>query len=307
MSKYCTNCGKEILDDWNICPECGTPHIDQEGSRVLIESEQDNSYFENNEREHLVASFKGKANWGNKVFEGKLLLTNLRIAGIGFTKEVRSKFTGKQTAAIIAAGLLAGPIGTGALSSIVKSDVEREIHSFEDLIENELAKTLSKEMLQNFNCNLPIIKAFNIERTSTLTYSIPLYPLYESGLKEIRFTIASTRDKQENKQDFRCRRAMIFDLIEKTLLKTHELSKYEINYESRLKPSDFEYYLFEFLVNNQGSAFTPDAIWKRKDKLGMPQEFNGTTPEQIGDGLDKLYSRDDVHRGYREGKYFYYY
>lgn len=23
MMKYCTNCGKELVDEWNICPNCG--------------------------------------------------------------------------------------------------------------------------------------------------------------------------------------------------------------------------------------------------------------------------------------------
>jgi len=291
-----------MLDESKICPECGTPHVDQEGGIIRIKRKQVNSYFENNEREHLIVSFNGKATWGNKVFEGKLHITNLRIAGFGLTKEAKSKGSGGLSLAAQFSDLV-------AFAEIVMGgtlDDKRDLHSVEDLIEYELVKTFSRELLQMFDCNLPIIKAFNIERTSALSYSIPLNPQYELGLPEIRFMITPKKDKKEKSKEFNRRRSMIFDLMEKNLLKTHELTKYEINYESRYKPSDLEYYLYEFLINNQGSAFTPDAIWKRKEQLGLPQEFNETSPEQIGNGLDKLYSRGDALRRYREGKYFYY-
>lgn len=174
------------------------------------------------ERENLVISFKGKVERYGEEFKGNLLLTNLRIGGIGAIKRIPM-----NAAAISLGGNIAGLLGASLMALATLDEKEKE-KSIKWAITREMRETFSDEELGKFKYNFPIIKAYSIKKSLTnISYSIELNYEHQFELKAIGFRITPFKNKKEKKKEFYYRRIAVLNTIEETLIKTHFLDEYE--------------------------------------------------------------------------------
>lgn len=174
------------------------------------------------EREHLVTSFKGKLERMGESFKGNLYLTNLRLGGTGTLKQISL-----NKKLIIGGWLLAGLVGATLMSFSTLDDKEKS-KSIKWAIKRELTNTFSDEELGKFKHNFPIIKAYDIEKSKdNIIYFIKLSYEHQIGLKAIGFKLTPLKEKNEKKNDFNIRRTEVLNRIEETLIKTQSLDDYE--------------------------------------------------------------------------------
>ncbi|HEC36931.1 hypothetical protein LCGC14_0473830 [marine sediment metagenome] len=178
--------------------------------------------YTNGEREHLITSFKGNLERVGAFFEGNLLLTNLRMAGIGTVK--RNPWDRAQYMAGYAIG---GLIGAAITSSFLK-DKQQKGDSIGWALERDMKNTFSEEALSKFKHNFPIINAYDIKKSITnLSYFVKLKYEHEFGIKAIRFIVTPLQEKLEKRGDFYTRRQEVLNRIEETLINTQLLKDYE--------------------------------------------------------------------------------
>ncbi len=174
------------------------------------------------EREHLVTSFKGKLERYGEFFKGNLYLTNLRLGGMGTLKRIPMNKN-----LILGGWYLAGLVGASLMAFSTLDEKERE-KSIKWALEREMNNVFPDEALGQFENNFPIINACDIKKTTkNLSYSIKLKYEHQFGLKAIRFMVTPLQEKHEKSKDFDTRRIEILDRIEETLIKTQSLKDYE--------------------------------------------------------------------------------
>ena len=174
------------------------------------------------EREHLVTSFKGKLESYGELFKGTLYLTNLRLGGMSKIKRIPM-----NSNLIMGGYYLAGLVGA-TLMAFATSDEKEKERSIKWALKRELANTFSDEELGKFKHNFPIIKAYNINKSiKDVIYLIKLSYEHQFGIKAIGFKITPLKEKNERKNDFNSRRIEVLNKIEETLSKTQFLDDYE--------------------------------------------------------------------------------
>ncbi|MBA7514811.1 hypothetical protein ES705_06846 [subsurface metagenome] len=174
------------------------------------------------EREHLVTSFKGKLERIGAKFKGTLFLTNLRFAGNGKLKQIPLNKGGTL------AGMALGGLLGYSIAAIFIEDGKKKGETLRNVFEKEMINKFSKEALSKFDYNFPIIKAYNINKSiRNLSYFINLNYRNEYGLKTIGFIVTPLQEKGETKNDFYTRRIETLDRIEETLIKTQSLDDFE--------------------------------------------------------------------------------
>ncbi|MFW9866519.1 MAG: hypothetical protein ACFFEN_10530 [Candidatus Thorarchaeota archaeon] len=180
------------------------------------------------EREQYITSFKGSVELIGVFFEGFLILTNLRLAGIGTVKRSPSdKFD------YWGAYALGGLIGATIANEVIK-DRKQKGESIQWALKRDLGNLFSDKVLDKFDYNFPIIRAYDIKRTiKSLSYNIKLKYEHEFGLKTVRILIRPLQEKNEKKSDFLTRIEDILAKVEETIYKTLLLDDYEIE-----KPPD---------------------------------------------------------------------
>lgn len=179
--------------------------------------------YVNSEREQYITSFEGSIEIIGAFFKGFLILTNLRIAGLGTIKRSPT-----DIGAYWGAYALGGLIGATIASEVIK-ERKKIGESVKWAFKRDMKDSFSEEALDKFNYNFPIIKAYDIKKTiNSLSYNINLKYEHEFGLKAVRFQIKPLQEKDEKKSDFLTRTKDILAMIEETIHKTQLLDDYEI-------------------------------------------------------------------------------
>ncbi len=174
------------------------------------------------EREQFITSFKGSLEIIGARIEGYLVLTNLRIAGVGIVKRNLSDEIYYWNAAV-----LGGLLGATVAKKVIKERVKRG-DSVQWAFNRDMRNIFSDEELHKFNYNFPIIRVYDIKTTfESLSYYIKLKYEHEFGLKAVRIRITPQREKVETKRMFATRRNEVLERIEEVLLRTQLLDDYK--------------------------------------------------------------------------------